>query len=72
MQSNVDSIVDGGDVQFAGQVSDDYGINTLKFIYYNQDTPTQKKSFFLDKITKANIQTFFYEFPKQLILRKRS
>jgi hypothetical protein len=68
VQSNVDSI-NVENVQFAGQVSDDYGINTLKVIYYNQDTPTQKKSFFLD-ITKANIQTFFYEFPKLLILEK--
>ena len=68
VQSNVDS-VNVENAQFAGQVSDDYGINTLKVIYYNQDTPTQKKSFLLD-ITKANIQTFFYEFPKQLILEK--
>ena len=68
VQSNVDS-VNVENAQFAGQVSDDYGINTLKVIYYNQDTPTQKKSFLLD-IAKATTQTFFYEFPKEIILEK--
>ena len=68
VKSNIDS-VNIENALFVGQISDDYGINTLKVIYYNQDTPTQKKSFLMD-ITKANIQTFFYEFPKQLILEK--
>ena len=68
VKSNIDS-VNVENALFVGQISDDYGINTLKVIYYNQDTPTQKKSFLLD-IAKTTTQTFFYEFPKEIILEK--
>ena len=68
VQSNIDS-VNVENAQFAGQISDDYGINTLKVFYYNQDFPAQKKSVLLE-ISKANTQTFFYEFPKKILLEK--
>lgn len=68
VQSNIDSIA-RGDAQFAGQISDDYGLSKLELVYYNQDNPSDKKSLKLP-ITKENIQTFFYQFPDELTLEK--
>ncbi|MFY0628881.1 MAG: DUF4175 family protein [Flavobacteriaceae bacterium] len=68
VQSNIDSLTKG-DAQFAGQISDDYGISKLELIYYNQDTPDNTKKLSLD-ISKENIQTFFYQFPNQLSLKE--
>lgn len=68
VQSNIDSLTKG-EAQFAGQISDDYGISKLELVYYNQDMPrktsTQKIS-----INNQNIQTFFYQFPDQIQLEE--
>ena len=61
--SNIDS-TSIENTQFIGQVSDDYGINALEMIYYQQDFPNQKQSASLE-ITKGMTQTFYYRFPKE-------
>ncbi|WP_166386092.1 DUF4175 family protein [Polaribacter sp. 11A2H] len=66
VQSNIDSISRGA-AQFAGQISDDYGIKKLQLVYYNNEQPTNQNKFEL-LITKENIQTFFYQFPDGLNL----
>ncbi|MFY9242318.1 MAG: DUF4175 family protein [Polaribacter sp.] len=68
VQSNIDSI-SRGTAQFAGQISDDYGIRKLQLVYYDEDSPEQKQNFNL-QISKENIQTFFYQFPDGLNLNK--
>ena len=66
VQSNIDSISRGA-AQFAGQISDDYGIKKLQLVYYDDEQPENQKKFELS-ITKENIQTFFYQFPDGLNL----
>ncbi|WP_218597887.1 DUF4175 family protein [Polaribacter sp. NJDZ03] len=66
VQSNIDSISRGA-AQFAGQISDDYGIKKLQLVYYNEGHPQSQNKFELS-ITKENIQTFFYQFPDGLNL----
>lgn len=66
VQSNIDSL-ERGDAQFAGQISDDYGLSKLELVYYNEDTPTNVQTLTLP-LNKENIQTFFYQFPDQLEL----
>ena len=66
VQSNIDSIT-RGEAQFAGQISDDYGISKLELVYYDLERPETKKKVALD-INKEKIQTFFYQFPDQLSL----
>ncbi|MGJ8745866.1 DUF4175 family protein [Polaribacter sp.] len=68
VQSNMDS-VSRGTFEFAGQISDDYGIKKLQLIYYNESNPELKKNYDLN-ISKENIQTFFYQFPMGLDLQK--
>lgn len=66
--SNIDSI-SRGTSQFAGQISDDYGLRKLHLVYYDEDKPNKKKCFKLP-INNQNIQTFFYQFPDGLELNK--
>lgn len=68
IQSNIDSL-ERGDAQFAGQISDDYGISQLELFYYNQDAPQEKTKITLET-TKEKTQTFFYQFPDQLKLQE--
>lgn len=68
MQTNIDSI-SRGIAQFVGQVSDDYGIQKLQLVYYNESKPQLIKTYALP-ISKANVQTFFYQFPFGLTLEK--
>jgi len=68
IQSNVDSL-ERGDAQFAGQISDDYGISQLELFYYNQDAPQEKTKITLET-TKEKTQTFFHQFPEQLKLQE--
>ncbi len=68
VQSNIDSIL-RGDAQFAGQISDDYGLSSLELVYYDQDYPAQEAVKTIP-ISKANIQTFFYQFPNGLELKE--
>tara|TARA_B110000003_G_scaffold2694_1_gene2884 strand:- start:22956 stop:26252 length:3297 start_codon:yes stop_codon:yes gene_type:complete len=57
------------DVQFAGQISDDYGISSLVFYFYDVNKPTIKNTILLD-VSKDNLQTFFFQFPNQIKLVK--
>ncbi len=66
IQSTMDSI-SYGKAQFAGQISDDYGIRSLQIVYYNDENPTLQKIVNLP-VNKENIQTFYYEFPDNLEL----
>ena len=68
VQSNIDSI-SRGTAQFAGQISDDYGLKKLQLVYYDEDSPNQLNTYILP-ISKANVQTFFYQFPEGLNLIK--
>ena len=68
VSSNIDSI-SRGTAQFAGQISDDYGIKKLQLVYYEEDNSNKKQQIELP-ITKQNIQTFFYQFPDGLQLSK--
>jgi hypothetical protein len=65
--SNIDSI-SRGVAQFAGQISDDYGLKKLQLIYYDEQNSNNLQSFDL-QINKENIQTFFYQFPDGLRLK---
>ena len=67
-QSNIDS-VSAENAQFAGQISDDYGIKLLEIIYYPQDFPTQKNSISLG-VTNENTQTFYYRFSEETNFKK--
>ncbi len=66
--SDIDSI-SRGTAQFAGQISDDYGLKKLQIVYYDEANPQNPQTFDL-QITKENIQTFFYQFPDGLYLDK--
>ncbi|MGK0291593.1 MAG: hypothetical protein ACI86H_003062 [bacterium] len=66
--SNIDSI-SRGVAQFAGQISDDYGLRKLQLIYYDEENQNKTQSSDIE-ITKENIQTFFYQFPDGLRLQK--
>jgi hypothetical protein len=68
VSSDIDSL-SRGTAQFAGQISDDYGLKKLQLIYYNEDNP-KETNFFDIVITKQNLQTFFYQFPDGLKLQK--
>ncbi|MEO9572102.1 MAG: DUF4175 family protein [Polaribacter sp.] len=68
VESNIDSI-SRGTAQFAGQISDDYGLQKLQIVYYDDINPEIQKTFDL-QISKENIQTFFYQFPDGLNLTK--
>ena len=60
--TNIDSI-SRGMVQFAGQISDDYGLQKLQLVYFEKENPTNKQT--LDfSINNKNIQSFYYQFPE--------
>jgi hypothetical protein len=66
--SNIDSI-SRGVAQFAGRISDDYGLKRLQLIYYDEENQNDFQSIDF-QITKENIQTFFYQFPDRLNLKE--
>ncbi|WNW01168.1 DUF4175 family protein [Tenacibaculum sp. HL-MS23] len=68
VNSNIDSIA-RGNAQFVGQISDDYGFNKLELVYYDKNTGAALDSKKI-AINKNNIQTFFFEFPGDLDLKK--
>ncbi len=68
LTSNIDSIT-RGNAQFAGQISDDYGLTKLQLIYYKEGLSELKQIVYLD-ISKEPIQNFFYEFPNNLNLEE--
>ena len=55
--------------QFAGQISDDYGIKQFQVIYYDEKHPHSQKKIDLPLSTNT-FQTFFYQFPDGLTLDK--
>jgi hypothetical protein len=57
-----------GASNFAGQVSDDYGISNLEVVLYEEESPQNKQQVSL-QITDSNIQTFFYQFPDGFTLQ---
>jgi hypothetical protein len=67
VQTNIDSI-SRGFAQFAGQISDDYGLKKLQLVYYDENNPQRIKTHVL-QISKAKIQAFFYQFPVGLELK---
>ncbi|MBG7611954.1 hypothetical protein IU405_06805 [Polaribacter sp. BAL334] len=64
--SNIDSI-SRGNAQFAGQISDDYGLKKLQLVYYDESNPNAKKTIDIP-IASEIIQTFFYQFPNGISL----
>lgn len=66
--SDVDSLSNHM-AQFAGKISDDYGISTLEMVYYNADNPSVKKtkSIPVDKVQEA---VFYDIFPGDLNIDK--
>ncbi len=70
VQSNLDSLNNKTNLaQFAGQISDDYGISKLELVYYNEDAPENVKKVLLNT-SRETVQTFFYQFPDQLEMEK--
>ena len=70
VNSNIDSITRGV-AQFAGKISDDYGLQKLQLVYYNKQDPDLQQTFNIP-INKENVQTFFYQFPDGLQLLQNS
>lgn len=68
VQSDIDSI-SRGTANFAGQVSDDYGLQKLQLVYYDQQNPNKQNVVTID-LNNQNIQTFFYQFPNGLELQE--
>ena len=68
VRSNIDS-VSRGNAQFFGQISDDYGFKKLQLVYYDEEHPDHQLKFDLP-ISKSTIQTFYYQFPDGLNLKK--
>ena len=64
--SNIDSI-SRGTAQFAGQISDDYGLKKLQLVYYDEANSQSKQTVDIP-ISADNIQTFFYQFPNGINL----
>ena len=64
--SNIDTI-SRGLAQFAGQISDDYGLKMLQLVYYDEKNIKTLKSINI-QISNQNVQTFFYQFPDGLNL----
>ena len=64
--SNIDTI-SRGLAQFAGQISDDYGLKMLQLVYYDEKNNKTYKSINI-QISNQNVQTFFYQFPDGLNL----
>jgi hypothetical protein len=66
--SDIDSL-SSNSAQFAGKISDDYGLSKLELVYYNENTPNQVKKELIQLKTKEN-QTFYFAFPGNLKLNK--
>lgn len=66
VQSDIDSI-SSGLAQFAGQISDDYGLRKLELVYYEQDRPDAQQILPIS-ILKTTSQSFYYQFPEGISL----
>ncbi|MDG2195062.1 MAG: hypothetical protein P8K77_09520 [Polaribacter sp.] len=56
-------------VQFAGKISDDYGLKKLEVVYYNEAYPAIKQTKELPLKTKEN-QLFYFQFPGDLKVKE--
>ncbi len=67
VKSDIDSIT-RGPIQFVGQLSDDYGLNGLKLVYYdvNNKAVSQKYSI---QINSSAFEEFYYVFPDGIDLQ---
>jgi len=69
VKSDLDS-VSRGPIQFAGQVSDDYGLKTLNLVYYVEDNKTSLKKISV-AINKSTFEEFYYVFsPSNLEIKE--
>ena len=68
IKTDIDSI-SRGNAQFIGQLSDDYGLNKLKLVYYDKTNSNTKKEHTIP-INKNSFQEFYYLFPEGLDLIK--
>lgn len=55
--------------QFAGKISDDYGLSKLEVVYYNEENPNQIEKQQIEILSTGN-QTFYFLFPGELALQK--
>ncbi|PHQ57204.1 MAG: hypothetical protein COC16_01690 [Lutibacter sp.] len=68
VKSDIDS-VSRGPVQFIGQLTDDYGIQKLQFIYYRKNLKTTIKKHLVD-ISNATFSDFYYVFPDGILIEE--
>ena len=66
VNSDIDSI-SRGPVQFAGQISDDYGISKLQMVYYDKKNAKILKSYLIP-VDKSALTDFYYVFPEGISL----
>ena len=66
VKSDIDSIT-RGPVQFAGQLSDDYGLQALNLVYYDINNKVSIKKHSL-KINNSSFEEFYYVFPEGIDL----
>jgi len=66
--SDIDSL-SNNIAQFAGKISDDYGLTKLEVVYYNEDTQNQVEKQQIEIASTEN-QTFYFVFPGVLELQK--
>lgn len=68
VKSDIDSVT-YGPVQFAGQLSDDYGLNKLELIYYDSQNPSELLKHNIS-ISQLTFEEFYYVFPDGIDLRE--
>ncbi len=68
VRSDIDSITRGS-VQFVGQLSDDYGLQKLRIVYYDKKKSLIHKELELP-IQKLNFEEFYYVFPMGIELQE--
>ncbi len=68
IKSDIDS-VSRGPVQFIGQLSDDYGINKLRLVYYDKYNKKQFKTHTIE-IVKSTFTDFYYVFPEGISIEE--
>lgn len=66
--TNIDSI-SRGPIQFAGRITDDYGISKLQLVYFDKKNPTDKKRQNIS-FSKGTFSDFYYIFPEGIELQK--
>ena len=67
VKSDIDS-VSRGPIQFAGQLSDDYGIKKLQLVYYNVENKTVSERKVLIAIQHSTFEEFYYIFSSDGLL----